>query len=323
MSQSHLDTAAETIETVSFVQFVKNLLNKNQFFSWFMQKGYLQGAFWATMICLVSVFNDVLMRFLGERLHASEIIFFRFLFSMVTIVPLMMSRGLTLFKTNYPHLHIFRAILGVGAFVACCYAVNVMPLSENTTIMFSQPLFFLPLAVLLLKEKVDAPRWIATLFGFGGLILIIQPGSETFNLVALVPMAAAFQFALLDILAKKMVVTENTYSMLFYFAFGTTIGALIPAIIFWQTPTLAEIGLLILLGIGANLIQVCVIRAFSATDASALMPFRYVELIFSALFGFLLFSEVPMPLILEGAAVIIAATFYLSYYEAKKKRKKA
>lgn len=285
-----------------------------------MKKGYLQGAFWAMMICFVSVGNDVLMRFLGERLHVAEIIFFRFLFSMVTVVPLMMSRGLTLFKTDHPHLHVFRAFLGVGAFAACCYAVNVMPLSENTTIMFSQPLFFLPLAVLFLKEKVDAPRWIATLFGFAGLVLIIQPGSETFNLITLVPMAAAFQFALLDILAKKMVVTENTYSMLFYFAFGTTIGALIPAIIFWQTPTLWEVGLLILLGIGANLIQVCLIRAFSATDASALMPFRYVELLFSALFGFLLFGEVPMTLILEGAAVIIAATFFLSYYESKKKQ---
>jgi S-adenosylmethionine uptake transporter len=315
-----IDIMAHSIEKVSFGQSVKNWFRTNIFLSWFMKKGYLQGAFWAMMICFVSVGNDVLMRFLGERLHVAEIIFFRFLFSMITVVPLMMSRGLTLFKTDYPHLHIFRAFLGVGAFAACCYAVNVMPLSENTTIMFSQPLFFLPLAVLFLKEKVDAPRWIATLFGFAGLVLIIQPGSETFNLITLVPMAAAFQFALLDILAKKMVVTENTYSMLFYFAFGTTIGALIPAIIFWQTPTLWEVGLLILLGIGANLIQVCLIRAFSATDASALMPFRYVELLFSALFGFLLFGEVPMTLILEGAAVIIAATFFLSYYESKKKQ---
>lgn len=318
MSQPSLETTSvNKIEKKTAIQSLKTWTAN----SWFLQKGYLQGCFWAVMICLVSVSNDILMRFLGERLHVTEIIFFRFLFSMVTVVPLMMSRGLSLFKTSYPHLHILRAILGVGAIGACCYAVNIMPLSENTTIMFSQPLFFLPLAVLLLKEKVDAPRWIATLIGFSGLLLIIQPGAETFNMVALVPMAAAFQFALLDILAKKMVVTENTYSMLFYFAFGTTLGALIPAIIFWKTPTLNELGLLVLLGIGANLIQVCLIRAFSATDASALMPFRYVELIFSSIFGFLLFSEVPLPLILEGAALIIAGTFYISYYESKKNKK--
>lgn len=314
MPKSSIETVPSTSPKLS--QTLKTWLSK----SWFFQKGYLQGSFWAVMICVVSVSNDILMRFLGERLHVTEIIFFRFLFSMVTVVPLMISRGLSLFKTNYPHLHVFRAILGIGAIGACCYAVNIMPLSENTTIMFSQPLFFLPLAVLLLKEKVDAPRWIATLIGFSGLLLIVQPGAGTFNMVALVPMAAAFQFALLDILAKKMVATENTYSMLFYFAFGTTLGALIPAILFWKTPTLQELGLLILLGIGANLIQVCLIRAFSATDASALMPFRYVELIFSSLFGFLLFSEIPLRPILEGAALIIAGTFYISYYEAKKKK---
>jgi S-adenosylmethionine uptake transporter len=290
--------------------------------SWFMQKGYAQGAFWAIMICLVSVSNDILMRLLGNKLHVAEIIFFRFLFSMVTVIPLMLSRGTELFITKCPFLHFLRAILGVGAIGACCLAVNIMPLSENTSIMFSQPLFFLPLAVLLLKEKVDLPRWMATIIGFLGLILILQPGTDTFKLVGLVSVAAALQFALLDILAKKMVSTENTYSMLFYFAFGTTLGALIPALYFWQTPTMVELGLLVLLGIGANLIQVCLIRAFSATDASALMPFRYVEFIFSALFGYLFFTEVPAQSILFGAALIIAATFYLSYYESKKESRK-
>jgi S-adenosylmethionine uptake transporter len=286
-----------------------------------MQKGYAQGVFWAIMICLVSVSNDVLMRLLGDNLHTAEIIFFRFLFSMVTVVPLMVSRGTELFITKRPVLHVLRAILGVGAIGACCFAVNIMPLSENTSIMFSQPLFFLPLAVILLKETVDLPRWIATMVGFLGLVLILQPGADTFRLVGLVSVAAALQFALLDILAKKMVATENTYSMLFYFAFGTTIGALIPALYFWKTPTLLELSLLILLGIGANLIQVCLIRAFSATDASALMPFRYVEFIFSALFGFLFFQEIPAQSILFGAALIIAASFYISYYESKKEAK--
>lgn len=291
-------------------------------FSWFMKLGYAQGAFWATMICLVSVSNDVLMRTLGSRLHVAEIIFFRFLFSMITVVPLMLSKGTTLFYTKKPVLHLLRAILGVGAIGACCYAVNAMPLSENTTIMFSQPLFFLPLAVIFLRENVDKARWIATLIGFVGLVIILQPGADTFRLVAFVPMAAALQFALLDILAKKMVKTENTYNMLFYFAFGTTIGACIPALYFWQTPTLAELGLLVLLGIGANLIQVCLIRAFSATDASALMPFRYVEFIFSALFGFLLFSEIPTQIVFLGALLIIAGTFYISYQETQKEKRK-
>ena len=301
----------------------KHSLTFTIFFRWFLEKGYLQGAFWAIMICVVSVTNDVFMRLLGQRLPVIEIIFFRFLFSMVTIVPLMMSQGLTLFKTQRPGLHFLRAILGVCAIGACCYSVTVMPLSENTTIMFSQPLFFLPLAVLFLNEKIRISRWVATLIGFIGLILIIQPGTQAFQMVAFVPMLAALFFALLDILAKKMVSTENTYNMLFYFAFGTTVCAFVPALFMWITPTPLEFLYLVLLGLGANLIQVCLIRAFSATDASGLMPFRYVEFIFSSVVGFLLFAEIPSGRLFLGAPLIIAGALFITYYESRKEKKRA
>lgn len=293
------------------------------FLSWFMQKGYAQGAFWATMICVVSVGNDILMRFLGSNLPVVEIIFFRFLFSAVTVLPIIFSNGFGVFATKRPGLHLLRALMGVGAIGACCYSVNVMPLSENTTIMFSLPLFFLPLAVIFLKETVDFPRWIATLIGFVGILIIMQPGADTFRLVALVPTTAAFLFAAMDIINKKMVSTESTYAILLYFAVGTALASAIPAFYFWQTPTLNELGLLVLLGIGANLIQVCIVRAFSATDASGLMPFRYVEFIFSAFFGFVLFSEIPTILTLAGAALIILGTGYISYCETQKEKKLA
>ena len=84
-------------------------------------------------------------------------------------------------------------------------------------------------------------------------------------------------------MAKTMIRDEHSYTLLFYFGLGTTLVAGIPAYFYWQEPTLYELSLLALLGIGANLIQVCLFRAFSATEASALAPFRYVEFIISAL----------------------------------------
>lgn len=86
-------------------------------------------------------------------------------------------------------------------------------------------------------------------------------------------------------------------------------------------PTLNELGLLVLLGIGGNMIQVCLFRAFSATDASALAPFRYVEFIISALFGYLLFSQIPTVWILGGAALITLSTFYITIMETRKEKK--
>jgi S-adenosylmethionine uptake transporter len=291
-------------------------------FSWFMRKGYPQGAFWAVMITLVSVTNDILMRLLGAGLDIIQISFFRFFFGMLAVIPLMLSHGTTLFKTSRPWMHFWRAILGVGAIGGACWSVNLMPLSDNTIIMSSQPFFFLPMAVIFLREKVDLSRWIAILIGFIGLIIMFQPGAEALRIVALVPIAAAILFAMSDVVAKKMVTTENTQTMLFYFAVGTTLITLIPAIYVWQIPSWYQLGMLALLGIGGNLIQVCMIRAFSATDASALSPFRYVEFIFAALFGFVFFLEIPTLVTLSGAAFIIAGTAYISYYEAQKERKK-
>lgn len=296
-------------------------ISKNPF-SWFIQKGYLQGAFWAVMITLVSVSNDILMRLLGAGLDVIQIFFFRFFFGMLTSIPLMLSHGTILLKTSRPWMHFWRTIFGVGAIGSACYSVNLMPLSDNTILMSSQPFFFLPLAVFFLHEKVDVFRWTAILIGFIGLLIMFQPGGEALRVIVLVPIAAALLFAMSDIVAKKMVTTENTHSMLFYFATGTTLITLIPAIFVWKTPSWYQLGMLVLLGIGGNLIQVCMIRAFSATDASALSSFRYVEFIFASLFGFIFFLEIPTLVTLVGASFIIVGTAYISYYEAQKERKK-
>lgn len=304
-------------EELALDMTVQPCASKNPF-AWFMRKGYPQGAFWAVMITLVSVANDILMRLLGAGLDIIQISFFRFFFGVIAVVPLMVSHGATLFKTSRPWMHFWRAILGVGAIGGACWSVNLLPLSDNTIIMSSQPFFFLPLAVVFLKEKVDMSRWIAVFIGFIGLLIMFQPGTEALRLVALVPIMAAILFAMSDVVAKKMVSTENTQTMLFYFAVGTTLITLAPALLVWKTPSLYQLGMLALLGIGGNLIQVCMIRAFSATDASALSPFRYVEFVFAALFGFLFFFEIPTLVTLGGGAFIIAGTAYISYYETRK-----
>lgn len=288
------------------------------FIGWFFRKGYLQGAFWALMICLASSTNDVLMHHLGERLPVVEIIFFRFLFSMLTVIPFMLKNEKNLFKTTQVKNHALRAVIGAAALGLCCLSVNIMHLAENTAIMFCEPLFFLPMAYFLLKENVDRNRWIATFTGFIGLIVIISPGFEGFKMTAFVPMTAAMLFAYLCVMAKRMIVSEHTLTLLFYFGLGTSIcaGVLLPW--FWILPTVEELLYLAALGVGANMIQVCLFRAYSSTDASALAPFRYAEFLFSAFFGFLFFSQIPETMTVIGAVIIAASAFYISVVETRK-----
>lgn len=283
--------------------------------SWFFQKGYMQGVFWFIMTCLVSNLNDVLMKGLGERIPVFEIIFFRFFFSMVTLLPFMIREGFSSFHMNNPSLHALRSLIGVAAIGASCLSVTKLPLADVTTLFFTQPLFFLPLAFFLLKERIPYQRTIATFIGFIGILIIIKPHPATFNIWSFIPIIGALLFAILDILAKKMISHESRLSLLFSFALGTTIAGFIPALFVWKTPTINDLLILFCLGGGANLIQVCLFQAFASTQASALAPFRYVELLFSIFFGFLLFSEVPHIFTLIGAILIIISTLFNTYHE--------
>jgi len=297
-------------------------LQKKPLFKWFFKPGYLQGVFWANMISVVAVSNDVAMRFLGERLDVVEISFFRFFFSMIVLLPFMLGQGTALFKTKAPGMHAARGIIGAAAIALCCWSVNVMPLAQNTSLMFMQPLFFLPLAFFFLKEHVSKERWIATFIGFAGLLYIVRPGTNEFHIYSFIPLSAAFLFATLDILAKKMVANEKTLTLLFHFGLVTSLISLPFVFPIWQMPTHSEFFYLILLGIGGNLIQVCLFLAFSATEASALAPFRYGEFIVAGLFGYLFFSQVPTPTLLIGSSIIIASAFYLSHKESQMEKLK-
>ena len=300
------------------------LCEKNQlarFWQFLSQNGYAFGVFWAIMISLTSAVNDVFAKMLGERLHSLEVIFFRFLFSLISLIPFMMRQGGSeMFKTSFMKFHLIRGILGFAAMACWSLSLVYLPLAEVSTLFLTTPLFFLPLAFILLREHVTMQRWIATLLGFIGILIIVQPTSGSMNYMAFIPLGGSVMFALMDVLNKKMVATESTLTLLFYFALVTTVIGFGPMLAVWQTPTLKELVLLATVGIGANLIQVCIFKAFSATEASALAPFRYVELLFAASFGFVIFAEIPTKYTLLGGVFIIAATFYISYFEGKRKK---
>ncbi|MEI8321275.1 MAG: DMT family transporter [Alphaproteobacteria bacterium] len=292
-------------------------------FKWIFSPGYAQGVTWAILTAFVSVSNDVITKFVGTRLDGIEISFFRFFFSMVTVLPFMLQKGFPLFKTKQPALHFWRALIGCAAIALFIYSLILLPFADVNVLSYTQPLFFMPIAILFLREKVTANRWIAAAFGFMGILCVMRLGSEAFTPLIFIPIGSTILFAMLDMLAKKMVtIQEHTITMLFYFALGTTLAALVPAIYVWKTPTMGELFWLFCLGSGANLIQVCLFRAFAAADASALVPFRYTELIFVIISGWLLFNEWPTLNTLLGAALIIGSTLYMTYMEMNKRHRK-
>lgn len=292
--------------------------------SWLNSKGYLQGIFWMLVVCFISNSNDILIKYVGSRLSGFEVAFFRFFFSTLVLLPFMAIRGKAAFVTRYPGAQCIRALLLMLAMAPWCYGVAALPLTLATTLASTTPFFVLPLAKIFLKEHVGWQRSLATLFGFLGMIVALHPSGDAFNPIALTLVLSALMFALLDITNKKLLTEDETLlSMLFYSALGTAILGFIPAVLTWQTPTLHELFFLLLLGAGGSLILFCLLKAYAATEVSALQPFKYFELILSAIFGLVIFHELPTMSILIGAGIIIPSTLYIAFYETHQQKKRA
>lgn len=262
---------------------------------------------------------DSIMKFLGTRLPPIEVIFFRFLFATITLIPFFVLKAMRgeVVQPKNMRLNIVRGILGFIAFVGCIYSVKMLPLSEVTTIFWTMPLFSILLSYMILREKVTKIRAFVTGFGFLGLYFFLCPDGISIQPAVFVPIGTAFLFSLQDIIIRKVAGGESKTMMIFYFGLVTVVMSAIPTILVFEMPDIREFFLLAILGCGANLMQYFIFKAYSAAEVSALAPFRYTELIFATAFGYIIFGEIPSINVLYAAMIIIPTTLYLVYSEMK------
>ncbi|MDR3156047.1 MAG: DMT family transporter [Holosporaceae bacterium] len=276
-----------------------------------------RGVSFLLLTMLISSANDAIAKLMGQRLDSLQIIFFRFFFSFVTLIPFMFKMKAKVFETVNLKFNFIRGILGVISFYLYTYALSKISLVEVVTIMWTIPLFTMILSIFFLQERVTVARWAATLFGFVGLVFLVCHDSDlntlSFKWIYLVPCISAFLFAIQDIMIKRMIVTsENSVTMLLYFAIVASILTLVPATMVWQTPSMRELFLLSLLGLFANLIQYFLMKAFDATNLSVLAPYRYIEFFISSIAGYIFFSEIPGINVTVGAMILIPSTLYVA-----------
>jgi drug/metabolite transporter (DMT)-like permease len=271
------------------------------------------------MLAAASCFavNGALIKILlASDLHPLQITFVRLLVGVVGVLPFVWRAGAGALKTRHPGIHALRALAGGGAMVCGIAALDHLRLADFTALSFSQPLFAVILAVLLLGETVGWRRWGATLIGFLGVVIMVRPGGGAFHADALLAVAMAFGIAVAVILVKRLPAEESQVTMLFYFSLTTVIVFAAPALAVWRAPTAAEAVGLIGFGVAGLITQAFMIAAYRAGEASVVAPFDYSKLILAGILGFALFGEVPDRWTLIGAAVIIAATLYIARREA-------
>lgn len=295
------------------------------------------------MLSSVAVFAvmDMLIKWLGPVYPVGQVIFFRSVFALLPLSYLIWKAGgIGSLRTPRLSPHLFRSLVGLTSMGCFFWSFAVLPLAEVVAIGQAGPIILTALSVPLLKEKVGPRRWAAVIIGFLGVLLITRPGTALFDPRSLVPLAGAFGYALAMVAIRQLSFSEPSHRIVFYFsAFGATLGLLTLPLswlpwevrafglaatdLAWVTPSLADLALLVLIGILGGCGQILMTRAFSNAPAGLLAPFEYTSLAFAMLFGYLFWGELIDQFTLGGAAIIILSGLYILHRERVVQRRRA
>jgi drug/metabolite transporter (DMT)-like permease len=280
----------------------------------------VRGALWMLLAAAMFACMGGLIRFLSNDIHPLVTGFFRSVFGMILILPFMAKFGFGMMRTRRHGLFLLRGVASGLGQAFYFMAMAFLPLADAVSLTFTAPLFGVVLAVALLGEKFRLPRWIATVVGFAGVLIVLRPGFAEVTLVTLTPLLAAFSMSFIWVFVKMLSKTEPTERIVFYMMAYTIPTSLVPALFVWTTPPLELVPWLVVLAVFANLGQVAMTNAYRAAEATAVFPFDFARLPFTALIAFFAFSQTPDIWTWLGALVIFGSTVYIVRHEARSAR---
>lgn len=257
------------------------------------------------------------VRYISAEIHPFEVTFFRNLFGMLVLTPWFLVQGLAPLKTSRLGLHFARAGSNVVAMLMFFMALSLSPMVQVQSLAFTAPLFTTVLAVLILKETVRFRRWMATLVGFIGAMVIIRPGLQPVDVGALLTLASAAVWAFTMIIIKQLSRTDSAITITAYMVILMTPMSLAVAVFFWSWPTLAQLGWLAICGVTGTLAQLLMAQAFRVADTSVVLPLDFMKVVWGAAIAWLWFGEVVDFWTWVGAVIIFCGATYIAFRERK------
>lgn len=267
-------------------------------------------------------FGDGLAKLLAQRYPVAEVVWARYFAQLLLVLPLalILGRVADIPPRRYG-LQLARSFIIVGGGWVFYFALKHIPLADAYAIALVSPLIVTALSVPILGETVGIRRWLAVAAGFAGVLIVIRPGFGIRHWAMVLPLVMATGFAIMQILTRIMIRTETqTSNLVLPAAVGTV--AVAPALsLGWITPDPADLAIMLLMGIVGAAGHVLIFRAFARAQASVLAPFVYTQLVWSTVFGFLLFGELPDSVTVLGGTVIVGSGLYVFYRESKLRRR--
>lgn len=258
----------------------------------------------------------VSIRLASEQLHAFEIAFFRNFFGLLVALPLLLHHGPGLLRTRQLPKYLVRCVIGMMSMLASFWAISQLPLAEAVSLAYSTPIFVTIAAVMLLGEVVRGRRWAAVALGFIGVLIIVRPGAETFQMGSLAAVFAAVMSAIVAIQIKQLSRTEPADAIVIYTTLLWVPMSLLPAVFVWEWPqgiTWLWVIAAGVLGTGGHMLWT---RALKLGDVSALTPISFAQLPVVVLAGWILFGETLDRWTFVGAAIILGSNAYIAHREA-------
>lgn len=268
-----------------------------------------------------SAMSDAAAKMLSADLPGVEVIWLRYVcFLAIVVTSIGLARTKRVFVTEQPKLQIWRGLLVIVSSVLFVTGLRYLSISVATTTFYISPIFVTALSILFLGEEVGRRRWIATVVGLCGVILVVRPGTSAFTLAALLPICSAVFWAGALIVTRKISGLEQAQTTLLYTALVglVVLTALLP--FNWVAPSLPNVALGAFIGVAATSGQWLIIFAYRYADASVLAPFSYVQIIWASMIGFVVFGEVSDVWSYVGAAIIMASGVYTAHRERIRRR---
>jgi len=279
-----------------------------------------EGALLMMFSCACFAGMSGVIRHLSAEISPFEIAFFRNASGLLILVPFMARHGFGPYHLDRFKLLALRGVLGIVAMWTWYSALMLTPLADAITLNFTVALWMIPVAIIILHERVGVRRWAATVVGFAGVLIVVQPGASTFNLGALLAVGAALLFSISMALIRLLSRRESPLAIVFYMNAIMTPISLPPALVYWTTPTLSQLGLMVLVGAVLTIAHFSMARALSVAEATAIVPLDFTRLPFAVAIGWFAFGEFPGIWTWVGGAVIIISAVYIAHREARLQR---
>ena len=266
------------------------------------------------------VFFSIMVIFIrkaSENLHILEVVFFRNLLAFIVMLPLLSSTGLAAIKMNNTKLFFMRGFFGAIGMLAGFTCLTLIPLAQATAISFSKPIFITIGATIFLGEIIKARRIAAIIIGIIGMLIIVQPGVNSLSFGIMLAIIAALAHSINALIVKKLTLTDSPQAIVMWMVIILIPITFVPAVTVWQWPSFETWLYLWGIAIVGTLAHFSWTKSYTMAEITSLESIEFIKLPIMALFGWMIFSEIPGTWTWIGGSIIFISTIYISRREAK------